>query len=190
MTGARREHATPRQRQRTSRRRLAVAVAVVALAAVLAAGVVAARQTGPAVAVRGAGTGEPVALSGVEVRTGRTIDLNEFRGRPVVINIWASWCPGCNAEAAALGRFARAHPEAAVVGVNLQDSTAAALGFYDRHGWTFPSISDPDGRLAFGLGLQGTPTTIVLDAEHREVARIIGETDEAGFTDALTRATS
>ncbi len=169
-------------------RRAVIAAAALALVAVLASGVVIARQSGPAAVVASAGNEKAVALSGRDVVSGRVVDLAEFRGKPVVINIWASWCPGCNAEAAALGRFARAHPEVAFVGVNFQDSPSAARAFYKRYGWTFPSIADPDGEIAFALRLQGTPTTIVLDAEHREVARIVGETDEAGFAEALARA--
>ncbi len=179
-----------RASQRLAWRRLTAAAALVAVLAALVIGFVVARGTGPAVAVDGAAAEDPIELSGRDVLTGRDIDLARFSGKPVVINIWASWCPGCNAEAEALARFARAHREAAFVGVNFQDSANAARRFYDEYGWTFPSIADPDGEIAFRLGLQGTPTTIFLDATHREVTRIVGETDEAGFADALRQATS
>jgi hypothetical protein len=56
--------------------------------------------------------------------------------------------------------------------------------------WRFPSVFDPEGRIAYELGLQGTPTTIFLDTDHREVARIVGETDEAGLLNGLKRATA
>jgi hypothetical protein len=75
------------------------------------------------------------------------------------------------------------------VGVNLQDSSSGARKFYRRYGWKFPSIADPNGKIAAALRLQGMPTTVFLDARHREVTRIIGETDLAGFTDGLERAT-
>ncbi len=92
-------------------------------------------------------------------------------------------------EAHALAAFSKAHPEAAFVGINVQDSKDGARGFYDEYGWTFPSVFDPDGQIAFSLGLQGTPTTIFLDSRHRESARIVGETDEQGFADGLAAAT-
>lgn len=178
-----------------------LAAAAAALVTVLVvAGVFVARDTGPAqpiitpvsnpTAAPSAGEeGEAISLSGADVLTGETVSLADFRGKPVVINIWASWCPGCVAEARALAAFAKAHPEAAFVGVNFQDSKEAARGFYQAYGWTFPSVSDPEGRIAFSLGLQGTPTTIFLDSRHREAARIVGETDEQGFADGLAAAT-
>jgi len=186
---------------RFDRRILAAALGVV-VAVVVAAGAVVARDTGPAqptvtpvsnpasgsAAAEGDESGA-ITLSGADVLTGATVSLADFRGKPVVINIWASWCPGCNAEARALGEFAEAHPEAAFIGINFQDSKDAARGFYDAHGWTFASVYDPDGQIAFSLGLQGTPTTIFLDGRHREAARIVGETDEQGFADGLAAAT-
>jgi thiol-disulfide isomerase/thioredoxin len=105
-----------------------------------------------------------------------------------VVTIWASWCPGCNAEARTLARFAKSHPEAGFIGVDFSDTKDDARGFYEKYGWTFPSVFDPDGQIAGELGLQGTPTTIFLDREHREVARIVGETDEAGFAGGLEKA--
>jgi thiol-disulfide isomerase/thioredoxin len=129
-----------------------------------------------------------VTLRGTDPITGRPVSLDQFGGRPVVINIWASWCPGCHGEADDLARFAAAHPEATVVGLNFQDSRSGARAFYRRYGWTFPSIADPSGKIAAGLRLQGMPTTVFLDAEHHEVTRLIGETNLAGFTDGLERA--
>jgi len=185
---------------RLNGRTLAAGAAAVT-AVVVAAGIVVARDTGPAqptltpvsnptpAASAGSNEDSAIGFAGGDVLTGKTLSLADFSGKPVVINIWASWCPGCNAEARALAEFAEAHPEAAFVGINFQDSKDAARGFYDAYGWTFPSVFDPDGQIAFSLGLQGTPTTIFLDSRHREVARIVGETDEQGFADGLAAAT-
>ncbi len=120
--------------------------------------------------------------------TGKRVSLASFAGKPIVLNLWASWCTGCYAEARALGRFERAHPEAQVVGIDIQDTKAAARAFYRRFGWRHPSIFDPSGSLAAKLGLQGLPTTLFLDRRHRVVARILGETNLAGFTNGLHRA--
>jgi thiol-disulfide isomerase/thioredoxin len=172
--------------------RLVLATVAVALtAAVVVAGVLVARDTGPATPTPSASgaDAERLELSGTDPITGKHVSLAQFRGKPVVINIWASWCPGCYAEADELARFAAAHPEAAVVGINLEDSKSGAREFYARYGWRFPSIFDPRGEIASGLGLQGTPTTIFLDEDHREVSRIVGETDLAGFTGGLEQAT-
>jgi thiol-disulfide isomerase/thioredoxin len=169
---------------------LAVAALIAAVAAVVIIGTILARDTGPAPAVSAEESSERLTVRGTDVVSGEEISLAQFEGKPVVLTIWASWCPGCNAEALMLARFAKAHPEAGFFGVDFQDTKDAARSFYRQYGWRFPSVFDPEGRIADGLGLQGTPTTIFLDAEHREVARIVGETDEAGLTDGLERATA
>jgi thiol-disulfide isomerase/thioredoxin len=167
-----------------------VAAIVAVVGAVVITGAILGRDTGPATAVPSTGSAEQLAFRGTDVVSGDEVSLARFDGKPVVIAIWASWCPGCNAEARALARFAKAHPEAGFIGVNFADTKDAARSFYRQYGWGFPSVFDPDGRIAGELGLQGTPTTIFLDAEHREAARIVGETDEAGFADGLAKATA
>ncbi len=128
-------------------------------------------------------------LEGRDPVTGERVDLAEFAGSPVVVNVWASWCPGCHEEAADLRRFAEAHPDVVVLGIDIQDTEAGARGFYERWEWQHPSIFDPSGALAAKLRLQGLPTTYFLDAEHRMVAQIVGETDFDGFVAGLERAT-
>jgi cytochrome c biogenesis protein CcmG/thiol:disulfide interchange protein DsbE len=105
-----------------------------------------------------------------------------------VVNIWASWCPGCNDEAADLRAFAAAHTEAQLLGVDTQDTKDSARAFYRRWRWAHPSVFDPHGELAAKLGLQGLPTTIFLDRRHRIVARVVGATDRAGFEAGLRKA--
>jgi thiol-disulfide isomerase/thioredoxin len=163
---------------------------VVAGVALLGVGTLLALDSGPAAPIVAPADrdAQAVRLVGPDVLTGETVDLAQFAGRPVVINIWASWCSGCNAEARDIAALASAHPDVAVVGLNFQDSTDGARRFYQQHGWELPSIADPDGRLSFELELRGTPTTIFLDRDHREAARIIGETDLAGLEQGLAQA--
>jgi thiol-disulfide isomerase/thioredoxin len=169
-------------------RRLATAAGVITVAAVLAYGVVAARDSsGPRVVA--AGAGPKIRLAGNDPITGERVDLAQFVGKPVVINVWASWCAGCNEEAADLAALARAHPEVQVVGLDIRDTRDDARAFYRRWGWRHPSIFDPSGGRAAKLTLQGLPSTFVLDSEHRIVSRIVGATDRAGFEKALRQAT-
>jgi thiol-disulfide isomerase/thioredoxin len=169
------------------RARLLGAIGATAVAVVVALGIVVARDT-ETTRPRPAGAGpagQPLVLEGRSPITGEAVGLRQFRGKPVVVTIWASWCPGCNAEAEALQRFVADHPEAGFLGIDFQDSRAAARDFYERYGWSFPSIFDPVGEIAYRLKLQGTPTTIFLDRRHREVTRLVGETDEAGLAEGL-----
>lgn len=168
-------------------RRAWVVAGTLALIAVLVVGIVVARGTEAAEPIVQGG-GDTVSFSGSDPITGKEVSLADYRGRPVVINVWGSWCPGCIAEAEDLRRFAADHPEARVIGVDLQDTRDAAKDFYERWRWTHPSVFDPDGEISFSLGLQGTPSTFFLDREHRIVTRIVGETDYASFVRGLEAA--
>jgi thiol-disulfide isomerase/thioredoxin len=173
-----------------TRRGITIAALVAAVAAVVIVGALLGRDTGPATAVPSSGDARAMTFEGEDIFDGDTISLARFEGKPVVVTIWASWCPGCNAEARTLARFAKSHPEAGFIGVDFSDTKDDARAFYEKYGWRFPSVFDPDGQIAGELGLQGTPTTVFLDREHREVARIVGETDEAGFAGGLEQATA
>jgi cytochrome c biogenesis protein CcmG, thiol:disulfide interchange protein DsbE len=174
---------------------MGIAATVAAVVAVVAAGIVLAERNGrsdvatPAASPRASVDLQPAPdLRGVDPITGKHVSLADFRGKPVVVNIWASWCPGCNDEAADLRRFAAAHPETVVLGIDFQDTQAGAKAFYRRWGWTHPSIWDVSGTLTGALGLQGLPTTYFLSADHRVVAQVVGATDFSGFEQGLEAA--
>src|ERR671934_2618880 len=177
--------------RRSRLRRLGVPVLVVLVAAALIGGYFAARSNGPAGATRVTHQSDgALELAGTDPVTGRHVDLASYRGKPIVLNVWGSWCDGCNAEAADLARFARLHPEVQLIGVDTQDTSSGAKSFYHRWGWRHPSIADPHGEVAARLGLQGTPTTFFLNARHQIVTQIVGATNLAGFNQGLAAATS
>ena len=137
----------------------------------------------------GAAPGPPAPrLAGTDPVTGEKVRLADFRGKPVVVNVWASWCRGCEQEAAALKGFADEHPEAVVLGLDLQDTAAAARRFYERWGWSHPSILDPDGRQSARLGVDGMPSTFFLDEDHRIVTSIVGAASFERLEDGLEQA--
>jgi thiol-disulfide isomerase/thioredoxin len=157
----------------------------------LIGGYFAARNNGPAEATRVThGSSGALELAGTDPVTGRHVDLASYRGKPLVINVWGSWCEGCNAEATDLATFARVHPEVQLIGIDTQDSVSGAKSFYRRWNWHHPSIADPNGELAAQLGLQGTPTTYFLNARHQVVTQIVGATNLAGFNRGLVAAKS
>jgi thiol-disulfide isomerase/thioredoxin len=183
--------APPPRGERSRLRRAAVPVLLVVIAGALVGGYFAARNHGPAGATRVTHQSNgALELAGTDPVTGRHVDLASYRGKPLVINVWGSWCPGCNAEAADLARFARSHANVEVVGIDTQDTSSAAKSFYRKWGWRHPSIADPRGEFAARLGVQGYPTTFFLNARHRLVTQIIGATNLAGFNRALAAATS
>jgi cytochrome c biogenesis protein CcmG, thiol:disulfide interchange protein DsbE len=147
-------------------------VAVVAV--VLAVGLASDRGKGGPAVEAGAPTAVLPPLQGRDPITGRRVSAADLRGRPLVINAWASWCPGCRVEAADIRRFAADHPGVVVLGLDVDDAIGPARSFYRQYGWTHPSIEDPSGRMSARLGVTGLPTTIFVDQEGRIVGRVPG----------------
>ena len=116
---------------------------------------------------------------------GTTLDGEPFRladhlGDVVVLNVWASWCAPCRAEAPVLEQAAQDFADQPVqfVGIDTRDQDAAAKAFVERFGITFPSVVDRDGRLqllfADTLPPQAIPSTLVIDQQGRVAARALG----------------
>jgi thiol-disulfide isomerase/thioredoxin len=119
-----------------------------------------------------AGTRPPIA--GRDVATGRYVALRQYAHKPVLVNVWGSWCFACNREAPLLARFARTHAkQVAVLGIDTEDSRTGARAWYRRYGRTYPSIWDPHALLA-GAWSRGAPTTLVFDRRHMLVKRLEG----------------
>jgi thiol-disulfide isomerase/thioredoxin len=128
------------------------------------------------------------ALAGTDPVTGKRVRLADYRGKPVVLNVWASWCEPCAEEAPALAQFAKENPRAVLIGLDLQDTFGGAKGFYERFGWKHRSIFDPDGALAARVELLDLPTTIFLTPSHRESSRILGPATFETLTKAYEKA--
>jgi thiol-disulfide isomerase/thioredoxin len=194
------------ERPRNRRRLLRIGSTAVGLGALLAVVAFAALpllsddgalQGGAGFGASGVSGVQPVAVApepapdllGEDPITGEEVALADFGGKPVVINVWASWCPGCIEEAVDLREFAADHPDVVVLGVDFQDTVQGAREFYRRWEWRHPSIFDSAGTQTAALGLFGMPTTFFLDREHRIAARVVGATDRAGFEQGLQLAT-
>lgn len=134
-----------------------------------------AAQTRPAPA--GAVEGQPLAdLQFTRFRTGETDQLAAYRGQPLVINFFASWCMPCLAE---LPRFQQAYQthqdQVGFLGVNLQDHRQSAQQVIDDTGITYPIAVDPNGRIFQALKGRGMPTTVFVAADGTVLERYTGE---------------
>lgn len=116
---------------------------------------------------------------------GGSWSLAQERGDVVVLNVWASWCAPCRAEAPALEQVSVETADQGVqfVGLNTRDTDAAAKAFVANYGITYPNVVDTDGtiQLAFRdtLPPQSIPSTVFIDAEGRVAARVLGEIDRS-----------
>jgi thiol-disulfide isomerase/thioredoxin len=131
-------------------------------------------------------------LSGDTI-AGKRLDIADYRGDVVVINIWGSWCSPCRAEAKYFAKVSRAYEGKGVqfVGINTRDtSTRAALNFEEDAGITYPSLYDPTGKLLLRfkkgtLNPQLIPSTIVIDKKGKLAARALQALDEEALRDMV-----
>ncbi len=106
-----------------------------------------------------------------EAGTGRTVDVAQFRGKPVVINFWATWCGPCWEEHPVLVAGARARSNVQFLGVVFQDTEEKILGFLEQRGASYPTVVDDRGKTAIAYGIGGVPETYFLDANGTIVAK-------------------
>ena len=110
-----------------------------------------------------------------EVGTNRTIDISDFKGKPLVINFWATWCGPCWEEHPILVANARMlQPNVQFLGVVFQDQEEKILGFLQQRGTSYPTLVDDRGKTAIAYGVGGVPETYFLDASGRIVAKHSG----------------
>lgn len=121
------------------------------------------------------GPAEPFDLE--NVRPGeRRVALADVRGRPVILNVWASWCAPCRREMPALAAAHRKFGDrVAFLGVNHEDTRDLAIELLDETGASYASGFDPGGSVARDYGLFGMPTTIFIDADGQLLERRTGE---------------
>jgi peroxiredoxin len=98
---------------------------------------------------------------------GGEVDLASLRGRLVVLNFWATWCPPCVQEMPSLERLHRALGKEglSVVSVSVDEDEGVLRRFVQEHGVTFPVLRDPGGRLAAAYRTTGYPETFEIDAQ-------------------------
>jgi thiol-disulfide isomerase/thioredoxin len=114
--------------------------------------------------------------------------LAQLRGKPVVVNFWASWCGPCEREAPELAELAkRFDGRVQFVGVDVDDQLVPARAFVRRHGWIYPSVFDPGALIRNDLGYLGQPVTVVYDASGEKSAAWSGPISARALTSALQR---
>ncbi|HEX6101360.1 MAG TPA: redoxin family protein [Thermoanaerobaculia bacterium] len=100
-----------------------------------------------------------------EVGTSRTVDVTQFRGKPMVVNFWATWCGPCWEEHPVLVANARMlQPQVQFLGVVFQDKEDKILGFLNQRGSSYPTVVDDAGKTAIAYGVGGVPETFFIDA--------------------------
>jgi cytochrome c biogenesis protein CcmG/thiol:disulfide interchange protein DsbE len=160
-------------------RRLLLLIPVVLLFAVVGVGLFRARPQAEL------GTTAPAfSLPALDAPDDR-INLSGLRGKPAVINFWASWCEPCRDEAEALARAARENSRINFLGIAMLDGRESALEFAQEFDVPYPSARDARGVTAKRYGVTGVPETVFLDERGRLVGKFIGAIDRTQLESIL-----
>jgi peroxiredoxin len=118
--------------------------------------------------VAGDPKGDPVPTTKYQKLDGGLASLADYRGTPVVLNLFGSWCVPCKKE---MPDFQRVHQElgdkVAFVGLAVRDSEPDARGFVRKYGATYDIGRDPGGKIATELGVINMPSTFLIGADGR-----------------------
>ena len=128
-------------------------------------------------------------LTGTDLN-GDEVDTATWKGSPGVINVWASWCAPCRAEAPELVAVAEQNPKVNFLGLDTRDNDDSARQFVKRFGITYPNLPDPNGQLVLkfsdSLPPQAIPSTLLIDSQGRVAGRFLGAVEAQELQDALT----
>ncbi len=118
---------------------------------------------------------------------GHPIRLSDYRGHPLLINFWASWCGPCRAEQPGLQAVARQYaPEGLeVLGITVRDNIDEAKIFRDEFRMPYRSLFDQAARLAYAYQVDAPPSSIFIDSGGVERYKITGALTEDGFRQLL-----
>lgn len=102
--------------------------------------------------------------------------LSQFRGKPLIINVWASWCPPCIQEMGSLERLAWSDlgQQFTVIGISTDDYPESAKGFLRKSNATLNHYIDRELELEHMLGAEHLPLTVLVDAKGRVLSKIVG----------------
>jgi thiol-disulfide isomerase/thioredoxin len=186
----RRGAAQARPRAKGLRRGGMLVLAVGAVAALVLAGRLLGQPSTPAgvVVVGVAAVGRPAPRVELPGLRGGRVRLADLRGRPAVVNFWASWCPPCLAE---MPEFERVHrrlgDRVAFLGVNQRDQAQAAEQLARSTGVTYPLAVDSAGRSFDAFGGLGMPTTVLIRADGTVADVFAGQLDETLLAERIRR---
>jgi cytochrome c biogenesis protein CcmG/thiol:disulfide interchange protein DsbE len=136
-----------------------------------------------------AGAGQPAPVLTGTTLDGAPFDLASLRGRPVIVNFWASWCIPCRAEFPLFVQALQAYGAdgLSIVGVDWpNDDLSAARAFVASHGATWPTVVDPEGMCGKIWTVVAPPQTYFISRSGTIVTRQIGEVFAADFQRQLS----
>lgn len=118
----------------------------------------------------------------------RPVSLSSYEGRPIVLNLWASWCPPCRREMPVFEQAQSEFPGVAFVLVNHGETAKQAMDFLEAEGLNLTDVLlDPASRAMQAMQSRGLPTTLFFDAQGRQVDSHLGEITMPSLKDKVLR---
>jgi len=111
-------------------------------------------------------------FSGVSINTGQQISLTDFRGKVVLLDFWASWCPPCLASLPAYDQMREeiGTEEFEIIAVNVDQYTEDGLAFLEKHPVRYPVLADPDGEIGIPYEIRTLPRSFLIDRDGQIVS--------------------
>ena len=125
-------------------------------------------------------TQKPANQFSLELLDGRTLNLSDYRGKVVMVDFWASWCPPCRQEAPVLAEVYREYAGLPVefIGIDIWDGLDAARDYVSRYEVPYPNGVDDTGVIAIDYGIRGIPEKLFVDRHGAVTKRFIGPMDQ------------
>ncbi len=116
---------------------------------------------------------------------GETVSLSEFQGHPILIFLWASWCPVCKVTLPGLQAvyedYAQEGFEILAVNMTFQDTLSTAQAYFQSQGITFPMLLDKTGSVAEAYQIHALPTSVLIGRDGKVIDVVIGSGMSEGF---------
>jgi thioredoxin-dependent peroxiredoxin len=143
--------------------------------------------------------GSPAPAFQLADQNGQVVSLASLKGKPVLLNFWATWCPFCQAERPAIQQIYNNWQSkglvvltADLIGTLPTETSANLISFMNSHGYTFPVLMDTNAAVAKAYGVKATPTNVLIDKNGIIFEIQVGgypslAAEEASLTQLLTR---
>lgn len=171
-------------------RRIPPGARIVVLLGLLAVvgGVGLALQRGASVSSNAPHVGTPAPEFSLNTLSGQKTSLTTFRGHPVIVNFWATWCPPCRAEMPAISSVAKAHPDTIVLAVDVLEGPALVQIYLNETPLGFAPLLDPEGRTASLYKVNSLPSSFFIGPDGTIRAINIGPMDQPTIEANLRKA--
>jgi peroxiredoxin len=128
----------------------------------------------------------PAPTLAAQLINGETVDLKNYRGKPVLVHFWAEWCPICSAEQDSIQSLSE---DFEVLSIAMQSGQAQTVrAFMQQENLSFPTIADPLGEISGQWGVRAVPVSFIIDGQGDIRFSEVGYTTEAGLRARLWAA--